>query len=870
VIGTRIGPCELRAELGRGGMGAVYRAFHAGLGREVAVKVMTSLLDVEERERFVREGEALARLDHPAVLPIHAAAVDAKGRPYLVLELIEGRSLLERITREGPLDADEAARVGVDLAEGLAHAHARGVLHRDLKPANVLLDRAGRVFLADFGLARLQGRRTLTASGEVLGTPTYMAPEQAQAARATPLADVYALGATLYHAVTGRAPFHGQTAIEVLSYVMTEDPTPPRALRPDLDPALERVIVRCLAKEPGERFASAAELAAALRRVGGKERARPRPVGPVRRTGPVVGAAVIVLGGAGLGLAIVGSGPTGAVDGGAAATATPGPSTSTSPSPPRSASTRPAGAVSAPPTPAPSPAPSPAPRGLAAEARRLVRAGQAGQVLARLDAALAAAPSAPLLAARAEVRLARLDVVGARRDAEAALARDPDLALAHALRGQTLLMLGFPDEAEAAFAGALERDAACTMAYAGQAAVRLDRADVAGARAALASADAGDDATGYAAFARGRLLMFEERLAEALAPLSRAIEAGGPRASALVSRSQIHAQRGRLADALRDAEAAVALLPEGPGRPAHAPILGYRADVLARDGRFAEARAAALAALRADPLAVAVHSVLVALARREGRPGAVLARWAEAEPLVALTEAWRLQRQGEERAAERVVQGFVDRAPESWAGHAVLAMSYVRLGEVESARQAQAAAVAALPPDHFWAAFQTDRLERLRRAEEAQRRARAAVGRGDLEGAVAAWDAALAAVPTLTSAQLHRARLEASVGDPQEALRALDDVVRHRPGSWEARFVRGSVRCDVGDLAGALDDYDWVYDRVPRHERPDVQAERGMVRADAGDAVGALADLEEALASMAPGHPRRADYEETLAELRGR
>jgi len=197
----RIGPCEVRAELGRGGMGAVYRAFHPGVGREVAVKVLLDAFDEEERERFLREASALSRLDVDGVVGVVEAGIDG-GHPFLVMELVEGESLEARIARAGPLASREAARLGRRLADALEAVHQRGILHRDLKPANVLLAKDGREpVLGDFGLARLAGARSLTRTGDVLGTPAYMAPEQSQGSRHVgPPADVYGLGATLYHA----------------------------------------------------------------------------------------------------------------------------------------------------------------------------------------------------------------------------------------------------------------------------------------------------------------------------------------------------------------------------------------------------------------------------------------------------------------------------------------------------------------------------------------------------------------------------------------------------------------------------------------------------------------------------------------------
>ncbi|HBP19537.1 MAG TPA: hypothetical protein DEA08_17325, partial [Planctomycetes bacterium] len=247
---------EVERELGRGGMGAVYLARDPRLGREVAVKVLTQATRARSRERFAREAEALARLDHPHVVKIHHQGTE-RGQPYLVLDYVAGESLAERLKR-GPLPAREAVELMVRLTRGVAHAHQQGILHRDIKPENVLVAR-GEPLLTDFGLAHV-GESHLTQTGQILGTPAFMAPEQANGERVDARADVYALGATLYALLSGRPPFRGETLLKVLSAVLDKAPARLSEVE-EVDAELEALVLRCLAKEPAERPASAEDLA---------------------------------------------------------------------------------------------------------------------------------------------------------------------------------------------------------------------------------------------------------------------------------------------------------------------------------------------------------------------------------------------------------------------------------------------------------------------------------------------------------------------------------------------------------------------------------------------------------------------------------
>jgi tetratricopeptide (TPR) repeat protein/tRNA A-37 threonylcarbamoyl transferase component Bud32 len=283
---TTIDGYELLEELGRGATGVVYKARERRLSRLVALKTISesAFSSPAQRRRFLAEAEAIARVRHPHIIPIHAVGED-RGRPYISLEYAEGGSLARRLAG-GPMPPRDAAGLVEALARAVEAAHRAGVVHRDLKPSNVLLAADGAPKVADFGLARLLGEESSrTATGEVLGTPAYMAPEQAEgrSREAGPAADIYALGAILYHALTGRPPFLGASAMESMRLVLTAEVVPPSRQRPDVPRDLETIALKCLEKEPARRYAAALELADDLARFRNGEPIRARPIGVVGR-----------------------------------------------------------------------------------------------------------------------------------------------------------------------------------------------------------------------------------------------------------------------------------------------------------------------------------------------------------------------------------------------------------------------------------------------------------------------------------------------------------------------------------------------------------------------------------------------------------
>jgi WD40 repeat protein len=265
-----LGDYELLEELGRGGMGRIYKAWHRSLGRLVALKMIRAgaAATADDRLRFRTEAEAVARLDHPNIVPVYEVG-EHDGQPYLAVRYVEGGPLGRHLERFRD-DTRAAADLVVALARAVHHAHERGVLHRDLKPSNVLLEwRAGDAgppmpYIADFGLARLLDQDSaLTRTGDLVGTPSYMAPEQAGggAAAITTATDVYGLGAILYALLSGRPPFVGPTVLETLQRVRACEPNPPRQFNPKLDRDLETICLTCLAKDPRRRYSSARALA---------------------------------------------------------------------------------------------------------------------------------------------------------------------------------------------------------------------------------------------------------------------------------------------------------------------------------------------------------------------------------------------------------------------------------------------------------------------------------------------------------------------------------------------------------------------------------------------------------------------------------
>ncbi len=279
---------EVLGELGRGGMGVVYKARHTSLKRLVALKMILAgpHAGAAELGRFRTEVEAVARLQHPNVVQIYEVG-EHEGRPFFSLEFVDGGTLADRLDGR-PQPPEASARLIETLARAVHCAHEHGIVHRDLKPANVLLTADGTPKVTDFGLAKcLDGGGTQTQTGAIMGTPSYMAPEQAggHSRQVGPATDVYALGAILYELLTGRPPFLAGATLDVALQVLEQEPEPPRVLNPAVDRSLEAVCLKCLQKDPGRRYPGARDLADDLRRYLDGEPTLARPVGPLGRVG---------------------------------------------------------------------------------------------------------------------------------------------------------------------------------------------------------------------------------------------------------------------------------------------------------------------------------------------------------------------------------------------------------------------------------------------------------------------------------------------------------------------------------------------------------------------------------------------------------
>ncbi|HVU10776.1 MAG TPA: serine/threonine-protein kinase, partial [Phototrophicaceae bacterium] len=275
-VGRRVDDFVIEDRIGRGGMATVFRAHQISVNRYVALKVIDLSLNQEEREefrtRFEQEAAVVALLEHIHILPVYAYGVVENEFTYLAMRLLRGGSLAD-LLRKGPLPQARAVEIFSQVGRGLEYAHRKGVIHRDLKPSNILLDDAGNAYLSDFGLAKMLGSTlNLTKSGNLVGTPAYVSPEQVRGEPADARSDIYSMGILLYHMFVGRPPFElSETGIAALLYKHVEEPPPPpRLFNPEVTPQVEAVILRALDKDPTLRYQSAEamvnELNAALGR----------------------------------------------------------------------------------------------------------------------------------------------------------------------------------------------------------------------------------------------------------------------------------------------------------------------------------------------------------------------------------------------------------------------------------------------------------------------------------------------------------------------------------------------------------------------------------------------------------------------------
>ncbi len=299
----KIGRYEIIEELGRGAMGTVYRAKDPAMDRVVALKTIISVAlesqqGSEFRERFYREARAAGALAHPGIVPVFDVG-EHEGTPYLVMEYVTGQTLAEVAKKQGRLSLDRVCAIGQNIAEALGHAHQRGVVHRDIKPANILLTSREaygieRPKITDFGVAKLaEGQTTMT--GQMLGTPAFMPPEQFTGSPIDGRADIFSLGVVLYWLATGEQPFPGESMTAVSYKVVHTEPVPLRKLNPSISAKLESVILKCLAKSPEDRYQTGEELARELGtlRTGDKAATSQRAAAPIVAAGSDPDATII-------------------------------------------------------------------------------------------------------------------------------------------------------------------------------------------------------------------------------------------------------------------------------------------------------------------------------------------------------------------------------------------------------------------------------------------------------------------------------------------------------------------------------------------------------------------------------------------------
>src|SRR6267154_862953 len=273
--GTKLGPYEVVAPAGAGGMGEVYRARDTRLNRDVAVKILPAAFsrDPERMRRFQQEAQAVAALNHPSILAIHDFGEHDRS-PYIVVEFLEGETLRQRLGA-GALPVRKASEYAEQIARGIAAAHEKGIVHRDLKPENIFVTRDGRVKILDFGLAKLVRQEgalaadaatlaSQTEPGVVMGTIGYMSPEQVKGLAADYRSDLFSFGAILYEMLSGKRAFHGDSYVETMSAILKQDPPELAETNRTVPPVLERIVRNCLEKNPEERFQSARDVAFAL------------------------------------------------------------------------------------------------------------------------------------------------------------------------------------------------------------------------------------------------------------------------------------------------------------------------------------------------------------------------------------------------------------------------------------------------------------------------------------------------------------------------------------------------------------------------------------------------------------------------------
>lgn len=279
--GQMLGPYRIIGQIGQGGMATVYKAYQPSMDRNVAIKVLPSKLAESQEfiQRFQQEARIIAKLEHPHILPVFDYG-ESDGITYFIMRYLDAGTLADKMEKGRPLPLNEIDHLFTQLAEALSYAHGFGIIHRDLKPSNALIDSHGNLFLTDFGIAKLleSASPRLTQTDAIMGTPAYISPEQAQANKVDQRSDIYSLGIILYEMVTGRVPFVAETPLAVLLKHVGDQLPPPSSIKPDVPESIEQVVLKSLAKHPGDRYSTVAEFLAAWKDALQEARFAPRPV----------------------------------------------------------------------------------------------------------------------------------------------------------------------------------------------------------------------------------------------------------------------------------------------------------------------------------------------------------------------------------------------------------------------------------------------------------------------------------------------------------------------------------------------------------------------------------------------------------------
>jgi tetratricopeptide (TPR) repeat protein/tRNA A-37 threonylcarbamoyl transferase component Bud32 len=565
LTGHNLGPYRLLDQLGAGGMATVYKAYHAAMDRYVAIKVLPQHLarDPNFRARFQQEARVIARLEHRHILPVYDAA-EEDGIPYLVMRYTDGGDLNNLIA--GRITTERAVELLAQVAEALGYAHRQGVIHRDIKPANVLIGRDGDALLADFGIAKIyEDTLQLTGEGTMVGTPAYMAPEQLQGKRVDARTDIYALGVVLYQALTGECPFVAETPLAVAMMHIHNPLRPPRQLKSDIPDAIERIILRAMAKNPEDRFQTAEEMAEALRAapaarhsvVASATRELPPPALPTPAVeAPAapdagaprrVGAKMLWFAGAGLvAIVLVAALAFSMMRGQAGNQAAAG-----------TAAGQTTGEVA-------TGVPQVDARKVLDTAMRQLDENDAAAALETLKPALAAHPDDPdLLATRGIATVIYTGADEARADIERALSLSANNPLAYYARGYLNQKIDKSDEAIADFTHAIELDPAFARAYYQRGMLLgYPKNDQAGKRRDIDRAiELGPDLIA-ARMDRAYALYYDSKLDAALPDLDHVLSLNPKHSEALYLRAQVYESLNRAADARRDFDAAAAVAPD--------------------------------------------------------------------------------------------------------------------------------------------------------------------------------------------------------------------------------------------------------------------------------------------------------------------